>query len=73
VARILTAVVLPAPLGPRSPEDRAARHFEVDPVERGHVAEALDESVCCDRVLVHPERLSQVFQIRQVLSIMNIR
>ena len=36
-------VVLPAPLGPSRPDELPSSHHEVDAVEGGEVAEALDE------------------------------
>ena len=38
-------VVLPAPFGPSRPDELAFLHHEVDAVERGEVAEALDEAL----------------------------
>ena len=42
-------VVLPAPLGPRKPNAHAARHPQVDAVDRGALAEALGQAVRLDR------------------------
>ena len=48
VVRTRTAVVLPAPLGPSRPEDRALRHVEVDAVQCPDVAEGLDQTFGVD-------------------------
>ena len=43
MVRMRTAVVLPAPLWPEQPEDRAGRDLEVEVAQRPQVAEALAE------------------------------
>ena len=53
-------VVLPAPLGPRKPNAHAARHLQVDAVERGALAEALGQAGRLDRQLGHSRGGSQL-------------
>ena len=45
-----TTVVFPAPFGPEQPEDDALGDGEVHSVERGGLAEALDQPLDDDRV-----------------------
>ena len=52
-----TAVVLPAPFGPRSPSTLADGHLERHAAERGDVTEPLDETVGDDRVRRRRSRL----------------
>ena len=59
-----TAVVLPAPLGPRQAEDGAFFYIEVEPIEGTDFGLAglvnLQQAFCVDRIQTEPLRIKNV-------------